>query len=188
MRLAKLPIINKLSEMDGCVRWNGYMKIEIIQPTNIYEGWLHKWWAKTVMCSSSTTPRWCAYTQKTAHRMLGLLSLHRLDIHSNISKQTHKKTVIMEIRTQMHSHLGSLLCVNMVQECLFSICFGDYVIKMHWNHLKCFFPQRKVHSIRTLSQCKSYYSFFSLSKHITTNHVHFRLCMRPSRENQKTHK
>ena len=36
MRLAKLPIINKLSEMDGCVRWNGYRrkKTEWDYPTN----------------------------------------------------------------------------------------------------------------------------------------------------------
>lgn len=100
--------------MDG-VRWNGYRKTEIIQPTNIDDGWLHKWWLK-LQCVHHRQHLTFTFTHANTHKrkqfastsdawiiitVFGLILIWRY-------KQTHEITfVIVEIRTQMHSHLGS---------------------------------------------------------------------------------
>lgn len=98
-----------------------------------------------------------------------------LEIHLNVQVNTRKKpTVIVEIRTQMHSHLGSYsewCCfVSTAQECLFSICFGDYAIKMHWNHLKwcafSSFPTQSPFDSHIIPMQKLLHCFFSrISQH-----------------------
>lgn len=138
----------------------------------------------------------------TAHLMHGLLSLHLALIFIWTYRQTHEKksTVIVEIRTQMHSHLGSYSEWAWHKSVYFP--FASVITQLKCieiiSRMARFFVvsklefQRKVHSIRTLSQCKSYYSsFFVFCKaHITTYHVQcamclFRLYVRPSLRESK---
>lgn len=103
------------------------------------------------------------------------------DIHLNTWAQ---KTVITEIRTQMHSLTSRITCRRVVLLCEHGTKSVYFPFASVITQLKCieiisnvrwflFRFQRKVHSIRTLSQCKSYYTFFYFSKHTlyTTYHM-----------------